>query len=449
MPQGPVGPGTEPRAHPVPPATSHTRGSRPDGRSGIRDGLTGRLARTAGFLGVAVFVLAGCQSHEAEEDPGSAAEPMVLYEVWAADQNLDMIYVLDPDGEVIRVLDGEDLGGAERPHMLWGVPGDAYVYSANTVSESVTILGREDGGVKGVLHDVGKAPHAAQPNPVHPDRIYIFNIGPQEKDEGGTPDRGETLVEAIRSVGSTNGEVGWEMGRSMDLKASSALANDDLFPSRRPVCGGFSQDGSALLVTFFDGGLGVVDLERWEITRAWGKEEIARHGCGFAASPDGGEMYVTAGDMHASWLYVFDVSGPEPELVASHDLSPVGQDAHGVAVDPVREDLWVVHRVSDNVTIHPLSEIREEGHDFHVVEDVGAAPDLIAFSPGVDRAFLTLRGPNPAPTIPHATVGETPGVSILDVAGRRVLGTVPLGDQERADFHGLFIPAAHEGMGSP
>ncbi len=368
------------------------------------------------------------------------ADTEAAYRVWAMDQNLDRLYVLEPGGEVIRTMDQTELGGAQRPHMLWGVPGDPFVYSANTVSSSVSVLHRDTGELVDVVEDVGKAPHAAQPNPQAPDRIYIFNIGPQEVGEDGLPDRGETLAEVVRT--GAGGETSWSLERYLDLAGSPMLADSERFPSRRPVCGGFSRDGSRLLVTLFDGGLAVVDLEDWEVVQAWGNDEIAQHGCGFAPSPDGAEMYVTAGGMDASYLYVFDVAG-EPELVASHDLSQVGQDAHGVYVDPVREELWVLHRVSDNATIHPLNAIRDPDHSYEVMDFVGRAPDLIAFSPDASRAYVTLRGPNPAPTIPHATVGETPGVSILDVANRELLEIVPLGDQVEADFHGIFIPEAH------
>ncbi|HEX9632840.1 MAG TPA: hypothetical protein VGA02_10280 [Gemmatimonadales bacterium] len=137
------------------------------------------------------------------------------------------------------------------------------------------------------------------------------------------------------------------------------------------------------------------------------------------------------------------MSGPRPALVASHDLSAAGQDAHGVWVDTARRELWVVHRVSSNVTIHPLADIRREGHAFATIDFVGRTPDLIAFAPAGDRAFVTLRGPNPAPTMPHATVGESPGIAVVDVARRALERVVPLGDQVRGDFHGIFIPQAH------
>jgi DNA-binding beta-propeller fold protein YncE len=379
-----------------------------------------------------VSALIGCGSA-----PGvrpATQQTASAYEVWAADQNSDTVYVLDPDGKILRTIGGATLGAAKRPHMLWGVPGDEYVYSANTVSNSITVLSGRDGGVKAVVNAIGKAPHAAQPNPRQSERIYVANIGPQETKDGQR-DRGETITELVRSAGPK-----WEIARSLDLKAAPALADTARFPSRRPVCFGFSQNGRYMLTTLFNGGLAVVDLQTWSVNKAWGKDAIAENGCGFAISPSGAEIYVTAGNQRSSWLYVFDVRG-EPQLVASHDLSRWGQDSHGLAVDAARQALWVLHRVSSNVTVHPLATIRNADQRPSVIEFVGKTPDLIMISPGNDRAYVTLRGPKPAPTIPHATVGDTPGIGIIDVANRKLLTVVKLGDQTAGDFHGLFIRA--------
>ena len=384
-----------------------------------------------------VIATAACRPTEQQEEPPAAE---AAFEVWAADQNANVIYVLDPEGNVVRTIDGAELGGAERPHMLWGVPGDGHVYSTNTVSNSVTVLNRAGGAVVGVIEDVGKAPHAAQPNPSFPDRIYVSNIAPQAVGDDGNVDRGETITELVRSEGE-NGPS-WEVARVLDLKADPALADTTLFPSRRPVCAGFSQDGGTMLVTLFNGGLAAIDGETGTVSRAWGNDEIGQYGCGFASSADGSQIYVTTGNLESSRLHVFDVSGAEPSLLITHELSERAQDAHGVYVDPVRGELWVVHRVSSNVTIHPLATIAQADHEYSEIPFVGKTPDLVAFSPDASRAFITLRGPNPAPTIPHATVGETPGVAIIDVETRELLKVVELGDPVGSDFHGIFVPAA-------
>ena len=237
------------------------------------------------------------------------------YTVWTVDQNANALYVLDPDGKLLKMIDGATLGEAKRPHMLWGVPKDEYVYSANTVSNSITVLGNKDGAVKAIIASVGKSPHAAQPNPQHPDRIYVSNIAPQAAGPDGKPDRGETITELVRTAGPK-----WELTRFLDLKAAPALSDTNLYPSRRPVCVGFSKDGRYMLATLFNGGLAVVDLQTWDVVKGWGKNDIAENGCGFAASPSGDELYVTAGNQQASWLYVFDTTG-EPKLVATHNLA--------------------------------------------------------------------------------------------------------------------------------
>ncbi|HEU5261530.1 MAG TPA: hypothetical protein VFU41_08935 [Gemmatimonadales bacterium] len=99
--------------------------------------------------------------------------------------------------------------------------------------------------------------------------------------------------------------------------------------------------------------------------------------------------------------------------------------------------------MSSNVTIHPLGTIRSADHRYATIAFVGRTPDLIALSPDASRAYLTLRGPKPAPTMPHATAGETPGLAVVDVPGQKLLEVVKLGNQETGDFHGVFVPAAH------
>ena len=393
------------------------------------------------------FLTAGASAVLVFSAAGVSTAPRAAYEVWAADQNANVLYVLDPEGKVLRTMDGATLGDAKRPHMLWGVAGDEYVYTANTVSNSVSVLSNRDGRVKAVISGVGKLPHSAQPHPKDPTRIYVMNIGPQAAGPDGKPDRGETITEIVRTEGPK-----WEIKRFLDLKAEPVLADSTRYPSRRPVCAGFSMDGRYMMTTLFNGGIAVVDLQEWKVVKGWDKNEIAQYGCGFASvpgervsvtGPTGSDLYVTAGDDKASWLYVFDIAR-EPRLVATHDLSKSGQDAHGVAIDRARKALWIVHRVSSNVTIHPLATIRRRDHRFDTIGFVGKTPDLVTISPDSRRAYITLRGPKPAPTIPHSAVGETPGVAIVDVRNRKLLNIVKLGDQQLADFHGVFIPAGQK-----
>ncbi len=218
--------------------------------------LQTRLAGAALLLALGA-ALAGC-----ERAPS--------YQVWAADQNGDTLYVLNPDGEVLRTVDLGDLAGADRTHMLVGFAGHPNVYAALTVSNSVGVLRVADASVAAVVEGVGKAPHAAQP---HPDgrRIYVSNIAPQAVDAStGQPDRGETITEI--SLGS---DGRWTITRSLNLKADPALADTTQFPNRRPVCGGFSKSGRYMLVTLFWGGAASVDLDGWRVLKAWGKSQIA------------------------------------------------------------------------------------------------------------------------------------------------------------------------------
>ena len=201
------------------------------------------------------------------------------YTVWAADQNANTLYVLDPDGKVLRTIDGATLGDAKR-RICSGVPKDEYVYSANTVSNSITVL-----DTKTVLSKLSLPAWANRPMQPSPTRStqtasMFSNIAPQAVGADGKPDRGETITELVRTGGPK-----WEIARFLDLKAAPALADTNLYPSRRPVCVGFSKDGRYMLATLFNGGLAVVDLQTWDVVKGWGKNDIAENGCGFAALP--------------------------------------------------------------------------------------------------------------------------------------------------------------------
>src|SRR5688572_5782992 len=98
------------------------------------------------------FVAVGASAAFVFSAASVSTAPRAAYEVWAADQNANVLYVLDPEGKILRTMDGATLGDAKRPHMLWGVSRDEYVYTANSVSNSVSVLSNRDGQVKAVIN---------------------------------------------------------------------------------------------------------------------------------------------------------------------------------------------------------------------------------------------------------------------------------------------------------
>src|SRR5688572_21857450 len=54
------------------------------------------------------------------------------YEVWAADQNGNVIYMMDPQGAVLRSFNVAEAAMGNRPHLLTPSPDGSLVLSANT-----------------------------------------------------------------------------------------------------------------------------------------------------------------------------------------------------------------------------------------------------------------------------------------------------------------------------
>ena len=143
------------------------------------------------------------------------SRPSPSYTVWAADQNANTLYVLDPDGKVLKrsmaprwVTPNGHICSGVYPRMSMSiVPTRSLILSPCWGTKTVA--------VKAIIASVGKSPHAAQPNPQHPDRIYVSNIAPQAVGADGKPDRGETITELVRTGGPK-----WEIARFLDLKGA-------------------------------------------------------------------------------------------------------------------------------------------------------------------------------------------------------------------------------------
>ena len=150
-------------------------------------------------------------------------------------------------------------------------------------------------------------------------------------------------------------------------------------------------------------------------------------------------MYVNSGTANDSHVYIFDAA--TDELLKTIPTAQWGTDGHGMVVLGGRY-LWMGHRGNgDNVIILDTTTQEVVG----MIEDIGAAPDLLDVSPDGDLVFATLRGPG-ALTGGPAAIGVTPGLSVMLVdkngaAGKRV-AFIPIGAQTpetKADPHGMAV----------
>lgn len=140
-------------------------------------------------------------------------------------------------------------------------------------------------------------------------------------------------------------------------------------------------------------------------------------------------------DLTQDYADVFstDADGNRVTRPVCHDYASGGRDAHGVWYTPDGSELWMVNRASsDGIVI-------DAGTDevIDTIEWTGRSPDILTFSPDGRFAFVTLRGPVQR-SGPHAIAGDTPGVSIMDVATREVREIlVPDPERRESDFHGI------------
>lgn len=358
----------------------------------------------------------GCAAQEAD-DTGTA------YEIWSLDQGTHHLHVHDAALEEVHAAD-LSAHAVTAPHMIDFTSDHAYAFVAGLTSGNVAVIRTEDREVLGVV-ETGHMTHMASVAP--DDRTVLAAVMGHED-----PWDGE-LVELRFEPGAGTVEVGRRF----------RIAEDPMFAERRsefnrssPVCMDYTSDGRYAYVTLGpalgDGGLVVLDMEAWALAAVHPPSEV-RANCGTLRSPTGDHMFVNGGSGTVGVWYVLDARAHQ----VVHEAESRGMDAHGVWAAPDGREVWMLNRVTGNlIIIDPASfEVVDE------IEYLGRAPDIIAMAPDSDRAFITLRGPNPV-TAAHVAVGDTPGFAVVDIPNRTVLDVVqPAADNPASDFHGIGVRA--------
>ena len=168
----------------------------------------------------------------------------------------------------------------------------------------------------------------------------------------------------------------------------------------------------------------------------------------------------TAGNPFESDLYAFSLAAfgstpsapnePTPALVFSHD-GRGAVDSHGAIATKHGRYLWAGDRAANRMIVVDTST-DSVVHEIDLVGSLSSdpAPDLLDISPAGNRAYVSLRGPNPltgnAPGANNA-VGATPGVGVLRVEDGGATGALQalapitnvVAGVERADIHAIRV----------
>ena len=345
------------------------------------------------------------------------------YEVWAMDQTNNIIYVINPQLEVVETIDLSE-AGLERTHWINFTSDSKYAWIASTVSGNTAVIRAEDRQVI-AMFDTGPASHAAD--------IY--------------PDDSGVLVSVIKTgelveIVADHATETFSVGRTLKIAEDPLVkARADEFPSANPIQSAFTRDGRYAYVTLgpalANGGLVILDLETFTLVKAYSPEEV-KVNLMSVLSPDGTKMFVTGGARDSkSLFYVFDTATHE---VIAKDATR-GAEAHGMALTPDGSEIWITNRWTGNVGI-----ISTEHNDFvERIPFVGEAPDLLAFSPDGVFAFILLRGGGATDAGAMGGVGELPAVVVVSVETRQVVDILiqgkltDEGELPALDYHGIAI----------
>lgn len=382
------------------------------------------------------------------------------YEIWVADQS----DTAQESGGFLHVYDGrqltEDPANAKpvltldaakdinefcrqttqkhvrRPHMIFVTTDQKHVV-VSFLSGHVLVMNTASKKPVGCV-STGKNVHAAWPTPDQSMAIAA-NI----------PEKKLIRIWTDYSAGKFSYDA------QKDVLDLQALESGEL-PDNAPICPVTDDTSTYAFVTLRGGGLLVVNVKDtpMKVTTALSNNEVHPAGCG--GYQMGNTMYVNSGGGWPIAPLAYDVYAIGlanlPDSVSAKLLSTRDtqfSDSHGLW--GVGRYLWNVDRagnmieIFDSVSNFSVNTLQLEGE-----HSQDPAPDLIAFAPEDDYAFVNLRGPNPL-TGNHKDVdnakGSTPGVAVIKVldGGKRgkLMGITRLTNmvegQETADPHGLAV----------
>jgi hypothetical protein len=418
----------------------------------------------------------------ARASAGDAADALP-FEVWLVDQSNSPGLAF---GGTIRVFDGSDLMGAAaasavptrvldlagattalclattgvppvRPHMLFFNAARTHALLAFVVSGHVVVF---DAASRAPVACLRSSPGAGGARQAHaafpaPDDSYILVANQNGK-----------LLERIAAGYGTN-TFALEPAATLDL-ANCTTPNGvpcqepSLRPDNAPICPLLDDAGDLSWVTLRGGGMFVVDVRStpMRIVAEYDRATVHPNGCGGSAV--GGHMYLnsgggTPGNLSEFDVYQFPLSGysatnlpnvPAPVWLFTRD-DEADRDAHRMQPTKDGRYLWAFDRAKN------VAEVFESASGTHVgtidLRGEGVpdpTPDLSDLSPGGNRLFVALRGPNPLSGDPHVSTGSTPGIGIyaMQENGRRgaLKALVPISSRdalgiERADPHAIAV----------
>ena len=380
---------------------------------------------------------------EPDEEPFEAG-----YEIWAADQGTDTIYIYelaDENDEEFELLDEIDTGaeGGDVPHMVDYSSDYEYAAIACTAGARTLIYRTEDRELVANL-ETGAGSHFAGFSP-DDEYVHVDVIGENE------------VVRVDADLDEEEFEIADRIVVDEEIDGLTEQEG-------APICHSYDKSGRSIHTlgpSYHNGGLLIIDHENFEVDTTFNGEELPTN-CGTMPHPTEDKFYLTAGlptptdddgepiedEEGVGDYYVLDT---ETDELLVEEASTGGVDAHGFWFTPDAEELWVLNReTNDGVVVDPetdevVDEIDAYGPEVSDNPDERDSPDILWGSPDGEYMFVTLRGPSPVSGDPHAATGVNPGFAVIDTETRDIVTTVqPDGDNDESDLHGIGVRPTEE-----